>query len=110
MRLTQNQLFETTRTFFGKALRVDARRARATLKSASTNFHQAVVRLDLGARHFEVDINRNNNSIRLVEISTHKKFRFDSRNLLHGYFRTDVRNERVICTEPLDRYLPNESK
>lgn len=107
--MTQEQLFETAQKFFGQTLRVDARHARLTLVSAGTNFHRAVVGIDFGARHFEVEISRNDNRIRLVEITTHKKFRFDHRNPLNGFALKEERSERVIRNHRLEGYMPTEN-
>ncbi|GAB0481649.1 hypothetical protein KML24007_03950 [Alistipes indistinctus] len=107
--MTREQIFETARTFFGKTLRVDARQARVSLKSAGTNFHHAVVAIDFGARHFEVEISRYDNRIKLVEITTHNKFRFDHRNPLNGYALKEERSERVIRNHRLEGYLLAEN-
>lgn len=107
--MTREQIFEIARTFFGQALRVDTRHARLSLKSAGTNFHRAVVGIDFGARHFEVEISRYDNRIRLVEITTHKKFRFDHRNPLNGFALKEQRSERLIRNHSLEGYLPTKN-
>ena len=106
--MTQEQLLETARMFFGEALRVDAQHARLSIKSAGTNYHRAVVGIIFGARQFEVEINLPGNTIRLVEVTTLQKFRFDHRNPLNGFTLKDVRSERVLRTHRLECYLPSE--
>ena len=106
--MTREQIFEITRHFFGQALRVDARHTRLSLKSAGTNFHRAVVTVEFGARHFEVEISRPDNRIKLVEITTHKKFRFDHRNPINGFALKEQRSERLIRNHSLKDYLPTE--
>lgn len=108
--MTQQQIFEIAQMFFGQALRVDARHARFSLKSVGTNFHRAVVRVDFGARHFEVEISRHDNRIRLVEVTTHRRFRFDHRNPLNGFALKEERSERVLRTHCLEPYLPAEKE
>ena len=104
MAMKQEQIFEIARTFFGNTLRVDARYSRLTLKNAGVNHR----RIDFGARHFEVEIDRSRNSIRLAEISTHKKLRFDHRNTLNGFALKEASSERVLRTHRLEPYLTAE--
>ncbi|MDL2319806.1 hypothetical protein LJC45_01595 [Alistipes sp. OttesenSCG-928-B03] len=108
--MTQEQVFEIARTFFGQTLRVDARHARLSIKSASVNFHRAVVAIDYGPRHFEVEINRPGNTIRLIEVTTHRKFGYDHRNPLNGFTLKDVRSERVLRTHRLEGYLNHDER
>nr|DAS16094.1 MAG TPA: hypothetical protein [Caudoviricetes sp.] len=108
MAMKQEQIFEIARTFFGNTLRVDARYSRLTLKNAGVNHRRAVVGIDFGARHFEVEIDRSRNSIRLAEISTHKKLRFDHRNTLNGFALKEASSERVLRTHRLEPYLTAE--
>lgn len=89
---------------------MDARHARLSIISAGANYRRAVVGIDFGARHFEVEMSSYDNRIRLVEITTHKKFGFDPRNPLNGYAMKDVRSERVLQTHCLTPYLTAEKK
>lgn len=102
--MTQQELCEIARRFFGKAMRIDAQHARITIKNAGTNLQRAVFSVDFGARRFEVDINRYDNQIKLTEVIINKKWGFDRRNPLNGYIQRTERCERLIRADRLDNY------
>lgn len=106
-KITQEQAVEIALAFFSKAMRVDIRRVRATLKSGIT-YVDIVVGLELGCRYFEVQIIRNRNLIKLSEISTKHKFAYDNRNPQNGFSIKPVKQERHIKSEMLSNFYPAE--
>lgn len=103
--MTQEKAFEIARQFLGQTLRVDARYAKLSLKTAGMNFRRAVVAAEFGTRHFKIEMCSYDNRIRLTEITTHRKFGYDHRNPLNGFALKEVQQERAIRTDLLDRYI-----
>ena len=106
--MTQEQLLEGVRNFFKQATRLDARCARLTLMQADTRYRLATVSIRYGARKFRVEIDRYRNTIRLSEITVHRRFGFDRRNPLNGFAMREIEHVRLLHTHRLDRYLPEE--
>lgn len=107
--MTQEQLLEGVRNFFKQATRLDARCARLTLMQADTRYRLATVSIRYGAREFRVEIDRYRNTIRLSEITVHRRFEFDRRNPLNGFAMREIEHVRLLHTHRLDRYLSAES-
>lgn len=106
--MTQEQLLEGVRNFFKQATRLDARCARLTLIQANARYRLATVSIRYGAREFRVEIDRSRNTIRLSEITVHRRFGFDRRNPLNGFAMREIEHVRLLHTHRLDRYLPEE--
>lgn len=107
--MTQDLLFDVSRTFFGQVTKLDARRAWLTLIQANARYRLATVSVRYGVREFRVEIDRYRNTIRLSEITVHRRLGFDRRNPLNGFAMREIEHVRLLHTHRLDRYLPVES-
>ena len=105
--MTQDLLFDVSRTFFGQVTKLDARRL--TLIQANARYRLATVSVRYGVREFRVEIDRYRNTIRLSEITVHRRLGFDRRNPLNGFAMREIEHVRLLHTHRLDRYLPVES-
>lgn len=77
--MTQDLLLDASRAFFGQVTKLDARRARLTLMQANARYRLATVSVRYGVREFRVEIDRYRNTIRLSEITVHRRLGFDRR-------------------------------
>ena len=107
--MTQDLLLDASRAFFGQVTKLDARYARLTLMQANTRYRLATVSVRYGVREFRVEIDRYRNTIRLSEITVHRRLGFDHRNPLNGFAMQEIEHVRLLHTHRLDRYLPVES-
>lgn len=106
--MTQDLLFDAARAFFRQTTGLDARYARLASVRTDARYRMATLSFRYGAREFRVEIDRGRNTIRLSEVTVHRRFGLDRRNPMNGFALREAERIRRLHTHRLDRYLPAE--